>query len=183
MASADAVLDAGETLVALVTAAVSGMVVPSNVVLSTADEMRTYSPPDPAVTIFLYNVAVNAETRNAPPPPGFSRPPLTLELRYLVTPWAKSAATSHLICGHVLQHLADRATLVHGDLTGASWGVDDTLQILLESLPVSEHHDIWEPADIPYKLSLAYLVRVVGLDPVLPSSSGVVTSATFGGTA
>lgn len=182
MANADVLLDVGDTLVALVTAAVDGMVTPSNVLLTTTDEMRTFSPTEPAVTVFLYHIGANAEMRNALPPPGFSRPRLPLELRYLVTPWAKAASTSHLVCGHILQVLADNATLPRGELLGTSWGATDTLQILLESLPVSEHHDIWEPADIPYKLSLAYLVRVVGLDPGVPGTSPIVQSATFGGT-
>ena len=29
---------------------------------------------------------------------------------------------------------------------------------------MDEYHDIWDPADIPYKLSVSYLARVIGLD-------------------
>lgn len=181
VANADVLLDVGETLVSLVRAGVAAFT--SDVALRTPDEMRTFAPTEPAVTVFLYHIGTNAELRNAPPAPGRTRPPLPLELRYLVTPWAREAATSHLLCGRVLQTLYDNATLVRGDLSGSSWGPDDTLQILLESLPVSEHHDIWEPADIPYKLSLAYLVRVVGLDPTGAAGGPVVLSGTFGGSA
>lgn len=183
MATAAVLLDAGDTLVSLVSAAVAPTnIPPPDVQLSSADEMRTFAPPGPAVTVFLYHVSANAEMRNARPPNGFSQPRLPLELRYLVTPWAKSAETVHLLCGHILQALADNACLVRANLLGTSWGADDTLQILLESLPVSEHHDIWAPAEMPYKLSLAYLVRVVGLDPLVPSPGALVSSATFGGT-
>ena len=92
MATAEAVLDAGDTLVALVSAAVAPLTTPPpTVLLSSADEMRTFAPQSPAVTVFLYHVSIHAETRNAAPPPGFSRPRLPLELHYLVTPWANSA--------------------------------------------------------------------------------------------
>jgi hypothetical protein len=182
MATAEVLLDVGDTLVSLVTAAVAGTTVPApTVLLSSADEMATFAPQNPAVTVFLYHIAANAEMRNAQPDAGFARPPLPLELRYLITPWAKSAATVHLLCGHILQTLEENACLQRGDLLGSAWGPDDILQILLETLPVSEHHDIWEPADMPYKLSLAYVARVVRIDPRVPVGAGVVTSATFGG--
>ena len=181
MATRDVLADVGETLVALISAGVSSIVAPANVLITTTDEMRTYSPQQPAVTIFLYEISTNAELRNAPPTPGFSRPRLALDLRYLITPWATDAGTAHQICGHILQTLYDHASLVQGDLVGASWGAEDTMQILLESIPVSEHHHIWEPANIPYKLSLAYLVRVIGLDPNVPEATGMVATATMGG--
>jgi hypothetical protein len=181
MATHDVLADVGATLVSIIGAGVSSIVVPSNVTLKTTDEMRQFSPPGPAVTIFLYHIGTSAEMRNAPPPLGFSRPRLPLDLRYLVTPWATDAGTAHQICGHVLRTLYDHASLVAGDLKGTSWSPDDTLQILLESIPVSEHHHIWEPADIPYKLSLSYLVRVVGLDSSVPAGTGVVATATTGG--
>ena len=181
MATRDVLSDAGETLAELIRAGVSSIVTPSNVKLTTADEMRDSPPDQPGVTVFLYDIGTNPELRNAPPTPGFSRPRLALDLRYLITPWAADAGTAHQICGHILQALYDNASLVGGDLLGSSWGADDTLQILLETLPVSEHHYIWEPANIPYKLSLAYLLRVVGLDPSSPDTSAVVTTATTGG--
>lgn len=177
MASSDVVMDVGETLVSIVRAGVSSIVNPSSVATTTMDLIvGGLSLPQPAVSILLYDISTNAELRNALPAPGFPRPRLPLDLRYLITPWATDAGTVHQVCGLVLQTLYDNATLVRGDLVGSSWGSDDTLQILLDDIPVSEHHNIWEPADIPYKLSLAYLVRVIGLDPGMPESAGIVAS-------
>jgi len=181
MATRDVLSDVGETLVAVISAGVSSIVAPSDVLITTTDEMRDKPPKGPAVTLFLYEIGANAELRNAPPSPGFTRPRLALDLRYLITPWATDAGTAHQVCGHILQTLYDHTSLVRGDLVGASWGADDTVQILLESIPVSEHHYIWDPAELPYKLSLAYLVRVIGLDPSVPDATGVVAMATMGG--
>lgn len=181
MATNGVVLDTGETLTTIISAGVSGLVPPANVLLTTLDKIRDEPPMEPGVTIFLYQITTNPELRNAPPAPGQGRPRLALELRYLITPWATDAGTSHLICGQILQTLYDHASLVRGDLIGQSWGVDDTVQILLESVPVSEYHHIWEPADFPYRLSLTYLIRVIGIDPSTPAATGVVATATMGG--
>ena len=181
MATNNVLSDVGATLEAIINSGVSTIVTPSNVMITTTDKLRDSPPVEPGVTIFLYQISSNAELRNNPPPPGFSRPKLALELRYLVTPWTNDADTVHQLCGHILQTLYDHTSLVRGDLHGSSWSADDTLQILLESLPVSEHHHIWDPANIPYKLSLAYLVRVTGLDPGTVDTPAIVTTVDMGG--
>lgn len=149
--------------------------------ITTTDEMRTLSLEPPGLILFLYEIAANAELRNSPPAPGFSRPRLALDLRFLITPWAKDANTIHQICGRVLQTLYDHSHLARGDLVGTSWGTEDTLQILLDPAPVSERHQIWESGQIPFKLSLAYLVRVVGLDPGAAAAAPIIATATTGG--
>ncbi|MBX2796100.1 MAG: DUF4255 domain-containing protein [Myxococcales bacterium] len=183
MAGTLVISEVGDTLLSIVRTSVQGLVPDANVRLASVDEVRTLVPaPDPAISVFLYNVGIQAETRNAPPKQGFDRPPLTLELRYLVTPWSDDARSAHEMCGHILRGLYDNAHVAYPDLQGTSWSEGDTLQVLLESLPVSEHYNIWEPADIPYKLSLSYLVRVVGLDPGTVAGGQPITQATFGGT-
>ena len=37
----------------------------------------------------------------------------------------------------------------------------------------------WEPADVPYKLSLSYLARIIGIDSALTTSGAPVAVATF----
>ena len=183
MANANVVADVGETLVELIK---SGVVdITENVRLTSADEMRTLAPGTPAVTVFLYHVAVNAELRNQPPRVGadgsLTPPPLPLELRYLVTPWAREAASAHRLIGRIMRVLYENAALTFGDLKGSSWRADDTLQFTPEPVPVAEHHDIWEPAGIPYKLSVAYVARVVGLDARATVFPAPVVSVTVAG--
>ena len=182
MATNDVLLNVGETLVTIIRSGVASVVPAPDVLVTTTDQIIKSRPVEPGVTVFLYNISSNTELRNAPPSVGFNRPRLALDLRYLITPWSSDPGTAHQICGLILQTFYDHANLVRGDLTGNSWSADDTLQILLESLPVSEHHYIWEPAEIPYRLSLAYLVRVIGLDPSVPAATeGIVATTTMGG--
>jgi hypothetical protein len=73
----------------------AGVVAPADVILSTPDDFKAFTPLQPAVTVFLYHVALHGEMRNAPRRSGLNgvprRPSLPLELRFLVTPWARRA--------------------------------------------------------------------------------------------
>ena len=78
--------------------------------------------------------------------------------------------------------LYDHAALGFGELQGDDvWAPDDTVELILESLPVGEHFDIWEPTDIPYRLSLTYLARLVGIDSAITTATTPVAVATFPG--
>jgi hypothetical protein len=182
MASPEAIADMGATLLKLVQHGLTGVVDPTAVFLSTPDDMKTFQPTVPSVTVFLYHVALNSELRNTLPPSGKgTRPLLPIELRYLITPWAKQIADTHKIVGYVLRALHQKASLVRAELSGSSWADHDTAQILLESMPIEDHYSIWEPTEIPYRLSLSYVVRVMGIDSGQASVAPPVVSAVFGG--
>lgn len=183
MATADAIAFLGDTLVSLLQNGLQSLVSPGNVLLSTPSEFKNFAPLQPAVTIFLYHVGINGEMRNASPRSLSSgttqRPPLPLELRFLVTPWTPRARDAYLIVGAISQLLYDHAVLGYGQLQGDVWAPDDTVELILESLPVEEHYDIWDPTDIPYRLSLTYLARLVGIDSAVSTDASPVAVATF----
>lgn len=161
---------------------------PTDVILATPDEFEPLAarsaPFPPTITVFLYRITIAAEVRNAPkrtlPNGAITRPLLPLELHYLVTPWATDTAAEHRIAGHVLQVLYDRAELGAADLQGASWMPGDSVQLILASLPVEEHFQIWETTDAPYRLSLPYIARVIGIEPAEQRSYAPVLDAVFG---
>jgi hypothetical protein len=160
----------GETLVALLQATLSGLVASANVQVATPDSFHDLEPtPQPTCTIFLYRVAVNSVMRNGPRLSlgggATSRPLLPIDLSYLITPWAKDPRDEHLILGTILQGLYDRAELGPADLTGTSWAADDSVQLVLETLTLQEHFCIWDTVDMPYRLSLTYLARIIGVAP------------------
>jgi hypothetical protein len=184
LANADAIAHVGKTLVSLLGKGLLGLVPAGNVFLSTPENFKNSPPTPPAVTIFLYHVGICGEMRNSPRRANGSvqRPPLPLELRFLITPWTKgddAANQAYLITGKILQFLYDRAVLQQGELDGDIWGLDDTVEIILESVPVEEHYDIWEPTGIPYRLSLTYLVRVIGIDSAVTMNVAPVALANF----
>jgi uncharacterized protein DUF4255 len=184
VASVDVIADMSTTLVEVLTPAVSSL--PCDVRLSNADEFRTFAPITPTITVFLYHIGINGELRNnAPRRLGgtSSAPFLPLELRYLITPWTAQPLTGHRIMGHVMRRLAEFQTMTRKTLSGDSWNDDETVQLLPENLTLDEYHDIWEPAEIAYKLSMSYIARVIALDPATVTTSPIVVSASITGPA
>lgn len=167
MAGADAVRDVADTLVFLLRAGIPS-VDPSKIAVATPDEFEAMRDPlKPNITVFLYRTAVNPQMRNNPRrtrPDGAIQPtPLPLELSFLITAWAKDTRDELKLVGRILQVLYDHRELGAADLVGTSWEKDDTVQLILESLPLEDHYRIWDANEVPYRLSLTYLVRVVGL--------------------
>jgi hypothetical protein len=170
--------------VALLQVILSGLVSPTSVRVATPDSFKALEPtPQPTCTIFLYRVAVNSVMRNGPRVAlgggATSRPLLPVDLSYLITPWAKDPRDEHLILGTILQGLYDRAELGPADLTGPSWAPDDMVQLVLETLTLQEHFCIWDTVEMPYRLSLTYMARIVGIAPSEQIVAAPVVHAIF----
>jgi uncharacterized protein DUF4255 len=167
MAGADAVRDVADTLVFLLRAGIPA-VDPTKITVATPDEFNGLRDPlKPNITIFLYRIAVNPQMRNNPrraKADGTIQPtPLPLELSFLITAWAKETRDEVKLIGRILQVLYDHRELGAADLVGATWDKDDTVQLILESLPLEDHYRIWDANEVAYRLSLTYMARVVGL--------------------
>lgn len=187
MAKADAVRDTAATLVSLLQQGIpSGMVDPTRITIATPDQFTDLrDPAQPNVTIFLYRIAVNPQLRNAPRrnigAGKTTRPLLPVELSFLITPWAKDTKDELRIAGRILQTLYDHAELAAADLAGTSWDQDDTVQLILESLPLEDHYRIWDAGEVPYRLSLIYTARVIGIAPTEEMLLPPVVDAGIGG--
>lgn len=185
MATALAVRDMGETFRALVLAGVAPSVPNLSVLLATPDEFAgMQNPQDPVISIFLHRITVHPEMRNSPRrrlPNGLvTRPLLPLELSFMVTPWSRVTSDEFTIAGFILQTLYERAELGPSDLQGNSWEPGDSVQIVLESLSGEDHYRVWDTVNLPYRLSLTYLVRVIGIEPREGVSVAPVATATLG---
>jgi hypothetical protein len=187
LATAEVIRDVGDTLIYALRAGVDpAIVAPSNIRVATPDEFDTFDAlTEPSISLFLHRIAVSATVRNSPrrvlPDGTTTRPLLPLEACWLITPWAPNTSDEHLVAGQVMQALYDRAELGPTELQGSSWAPGDTLQIVLESLPMEDHYRIWETSEIPYRLSLTYVTRVVGLEPKERVASAPIITARFGG--
>ena len=152
----------------------------------------------PTITLFLYRCVENPELRNAQrrrlADGTLVRQPLVLELCYLVTPWGVRGGTStandaaatqeeHRLLGLIMQCFYDHAEVGRAELDDAPgtpvWQPTDTMQIVMESLPVEDHYRIWDAGEMSYRLSVTYRVRVLGLDPSLFQSTVPVVDATL----
>jgi len=182
LATTDAPAFLGDTIISLLQTGLNGLVAPADVILSTPDDFKDFAPHQPSVTAFLYHVGINSELRNGPSRPSGNgrRPQLPLDLHFLLTPWTKDTRDAYRIIGAISLLFYDHAVLSFGDLLGDDvWAPDDTVELVMESLPVQDLFDIWDPTDIPFKLSLTYLARIIGLDSALSTAAAPVASATF----
>ncbi len=186
MATPDVVRDTADTLTFLLRSTLPPMVAQDRIFAATPDEFDPLQDPDrPAITIFLYRVATNSEMRNSPrrvlPDGRVARPLLPLELYYMVTPWARETRDEFRIVGRVLQVLYDHAEIGPAELQGPSWTPADSVQLVLDSLPLEDHFRIWETTNLPYRLSLTYCARVIGIEPEVADGASIVASAQFTG--
>jgi hypothetical protein len=142
------------------------------------------------LTLFLFEVSEDPSARNRPRiragvPPTITvrKPPMALLLRYLVTPWSGDRLTDHRILGRAMQVLYDDAILSGTDLAGGLAGTDQALKISVASLTVEERARVWYSVQKPYRLSVAYEVRVVNLVSEVLDSVTIVSNRTlaFGG--
>ena len=108
-----------------------------------------------------------------------TRPLLPLDLSFLITPWSSETSDEYRLVGRILRTFYDNAELGRTQLQGDSWEPDDSVQIILETLPLDDHYRIWDSASLPYRLSLSYLVRIVGIAPGEISEVTPVLEAQF----
>ncbi len=168
MAGPHVVREMGETIVEIIRVAVANLVPAENVKIATPDSFRDLATAlPPTITVFLYRIGVNSVMRNGPRVSlgngKTTRPLLPLDLSYLITPWVKDPREQHSVLGVVLQAMYDHAELGPADLVGKSWSPDDSVQLVQETLTLEEHFCIWDTVEAPYRLSLTYMARIVGI--------------------
>ena len=114
------------------------------------------------LSVFLYQITEDPYMKNAPmvqgvTPSGQAFPPLALDLHYLITPFVPEPEGQHLLLGKVMQVFYDNATLTLEDrLTGQA----EPVRLVLNRLTLEEHTRVWDALREPYRLSIAYIVRV-----------------------
>lgn len=139
------------------------------------------------LSIYLYRVVEDATSKNRFPVNGSGgasrKPPLTLDLYYLVTPLVGTPRDQHIVLGKVMQVLYDRTILDGADLVGALKSSGDPVRVILNPVTLEETTRVWQALEISYRLSVCYLVRVAMLDSRREQFQQPVVekSTTFGG--
>lgn len=153
--------------------------VPNPPVVAIHDLQGVIQQAPPTLTLFLFDVAEDPSARNrarirdvVPPDLTIRKPPLALMLRYLITPWGGDRDTEHKILGRVMQTLYDDAIISGTQLAGTPppnglAGSDQALKITPATLTLDERSRVWFSVQKPYRLSVAYEVRVVNLDSAI----------------
>lgn len=154
--------------------------------LLSSGEMANKEERGPAVSLWLYRVTTNEHLRNAPRRADHpdARPPLYLDLHYLLTVWADNALAEHTLVTWAMDRLHRYPVLDASTLTPeGGWVPGDLVQLLPEEMSNEELLRLWDGLEPSYRLSVPYVARVVRIDPdAEPDRKPVVaTRFVFGG--
>lgn len=120
------------------------------------------------LSIYLYRISEGANSKNQLPIQvdgvKLRKPPLALELYYLITPLVGSPREQQVVLGKVMQVLYDRAILEGVDLVGSLAAVGEEIRVILKPVELEETTRIWQSMEMSYRLSVVYLVRVAMVD-------------------
>jgi hypothetical protein len=143
----------------------------------------------PAFTLMLWRVSVSAVRRNQPPrrlPDGRTlRPPLPLDLHYLLTPWATAADTQQRMLGWAMRVFEDMALLPAAVLNYSvedtdTFGTSEAVELVCDPLALADLFGLWDKLKPRLHTSMTYLVRGVLIDsPLLEADAPPVQLREF----
>ena len=121
------------------------------------------------VSLFLFKVEENPHLKNQErhrmDHTKLKPAPLSLDLYYLITPFANDRSDEHLILGKVMQIVYDHAIIRVPVLRGDLEGSDDEFRVTLFSLPFEEMFQLWQSfSERSFNLSVCYKVTPVEID-------------------
>lgn len=127
------------------------------------------------INLFLYRILENATLKNLDwqvkrgEPARITPPPLSLNLYYLMTPYAQSAsdtgnATSHAILGEAMRVFHEHAVVPREELVPDLRDAREQIKIMLNPLDPDELGQVWSTFSQPFRLSVMYEVSVVQLE-------------------
>jgi len=151
-----------------------------NAIIRNPEQIIFLSPKDatqqkpPVISVYLYNVTELASMRNLPTA-NSSKPPLYLNLRYLITPITQNLEDDQVLLGKILQLFHETPILRGSSLQGGLSETGEDLKVVLDGLNAEELSRIWGMLALPYRLSVSYTVYPVKIeDSVQPDEKAVV---------
>jgi len=135
-----------------------------------------FPPMDEGISLFLYRVEVNSSLRNLPAKTGLDgitrRPPLPLDLYYLLTVWAKDTVKQQRVLGWAMRTLEDSPVLSAGRLNHFGTETDvfqpgEKVEIIFNSLSLQDMSNLWGVFKTGVPTSISYIARVVGIDSTI----------------
>jgi hypothetical protein len=134
---------------------------------SPADEVVVPSMA-PTANLFLFRVSENSHAKNQdwlPVGTGvLHKPPLALNLFYVLTPFAEDKLDEHRVLGEAMRIFYDNAIIADPLLSGALENSTEELKIDLCQFSLEELTRIWNALTRPYRLSVCYEVRIILVD-------------------
>jgi len=145
---------------------------------------------DKTVSMYLHRITTSEHYRNVTrlQDAATDQPVMYLDLHYLVTYWdasAQGAEAEQKILTWTMQQLQSHPILDTSILSLSSaapgWNKTDQVQLIPADLSLQDIMDIWDALGPHYRLSAAYVVRVVRVDrTIVPAMPVVATRLTVG---
>jgi hypothetical protein len=138
------------------------------------------NPVDEGVSLYLYRLS-SSSRRNLPPRPGPNgetyRPPLPLDLYYMLTAWGRTFEKQQGLLGFCIRELGNTPILPSGLLNhfGPEADVfreDESVELVFEPLTLQDISNIWEPLKANLQPSATYVARMVSIDSVVEIPGG-----------
>ncbi len=147
------------------------------------------NPMDDGISLFLYRISTNAARRTMTPFTASDgkryRPPLPLDLHYMLTAWARDATRQQRLLGWALRTLEDIPILPSGLLNESSpepdtFHASETVELVRDTVSIGEMYNIWEIAKHQQQPSAVYTARLVSLESKLELvEAGLVQTRDF----
>lgn len=134
------------------------------------------SPMEEGVSLYLYRIALSSSGRNLAPSVGPNgqryRPPIPVDLHYVVSAWAKTAIKQQRLLGWAIRMLEDVPILPAGLLNhfgpeAEIFKPGETVELVLAQLTLQDLNNLWGATKVNPPLSVSYIARMVGLESTL----------------
>jgi hypothetical protein len=129
------------------------------------------TPMEEGIAVFLYRISAGGR-RNLPSRPGperqVYRPPITMDLHYLLTAWARTAGKQQLLLGWAMRILADTPVLPPGMLNhyanSAVFHDDESVELVFDPLNMQDITALWDIFKPNMQACATYVARSVAID-------------------
>lgn len=147
--------------------------------LLSSGELATSDGIENALSLFLYRVTYNEAMRTSRRvnDPLDAAPPLSLDLHFLMTVWADSAQKEHTVMAWGMRQFYEHPVLDVSSLSPeAGWSPADFIQVVPEEPTNEDLMRIWDALEPGYRLSVAYVARVVRIETEFESARPAVAT-------
>lgn len=133
---------------------------------SPADE--TIDETRPKINLYLFRIEENSFAKNrewqAVGTEVLHKQPLSLNLFYVLTPYARRQEDGHRVLGEAMRVMYDNAIIEPSLLRGSLEHTAEPLKLDLCPFNLEELTRVWNAFNIPYRLSVCYQARIVFID-------------------
>lgn len=175
MARHQAIAAAGQALVSLLADARPAEFDGAGFELYQIKDFQT--PMDDGLSLYLYRVSVNSSRRNLPPTVGPDgkkyRPPLPLDLHYLLTAWAKTAGRQQRLLSWAIRTLQDAPVLPASFLNNYApehdvFRTHEAIEVVFDNFTLQDMNNLFGVMKTTPPLSVTYLVRMIPVESEVP---------------